>query len=253
MKRIALITGASKGLGLALTAAAARALPEIEEFWLVSRRIAATDAIAAACTRKPVRPVCLNLCDKASFDALREQLEEAEVEICLLINNAGCGFLNNVDESPAWQIAAMTDLNVRALSLVTNLALPYLVRGGHILNVSSIAAFCPNPRMTTYSATKAYVSAFSRGLREELREKGITVTAVCPGPMATDFLDAGNIKGNSKMFATLPYCDPEKVAAGAMRAVLQGKAFYTPRAFFKLYRVLAKVLPGALVVKLAKT
>lgn len=253
MKRIALITGASKGLGLALTAAAAKSLPEIEEFWLVSRHIAATDAIAAACTGKPVRPLSLDLCDKASFDTLREALESAEVEIVLLINNAGCGFLNNVHESPAWQIATMTELNVRALSVVTTVALPHMARGGHVLNVSSIAAFCPNARMTTYSATKAYVSAFSRGLREELLEKGISVTVVCPGPMETDFLITGANRENSKMFATLPYCDPEKVAAGAMKAVLQGRAVYTPRAFFKLYRVLAKVLPEALVVKLAKT
>ncbi len=253
MKRIALITGASRGLGHALTAAAAAAMPELEELWLVSRSAAVTEELTAACGGKALRAVCLDLCDPSSFAALREQLEEAAADIRLLINNAGCGYLDNVADSPAFHIAAMTDLNTRALSLVTNLALAHMGRGSHILNISSIASFCPTPRMTVYSATKAYVTAFSRGLREELRPRGITVTAVCPGPMATDFLRVGGIQGRSRTFDTLPYCDPQKVAAGSLRAALRGRAVYTPRTFYKLYRGLTKVLPQALAVKLAGT
>ena len=253
MKRIALITGASRGLGHALTAAAAAAMPELEELWLLSRSIVVSEELTAACGGRRLRALCLDLCDPAAFAALREQLDEAKADIRLLINNAGCGFLSDVADSPARWIAAMTDLNARALSLVTNLALPHMTGGSHILNVASIAAFCPTPRMTVYSATKAYVTAFSRGLREELRPRGISVTAVCPGPMATDFLDAGHIRGNSRTFAVLPYCDPRRVARGAVRAALRGRAVYTPRVFYKLYRGLTKVLPQAWAVKIAGT
>ncbi len=253
MKRIALITGASRGLGRALAAAAAAALPELEELWLVSRNITVTEELAAACGGRPLRPICLDLCQPASFAALREQLQEAEADIRLLVNNAGCGFLSDVADSPARWIAAMTDLNTRALSLVTHLALPHMAAGSHIINVASIASFCPTPRMTVYSATKAYVTAFSRGLREELRPRGITVTAVCPGPMDTEFLDIGGIRGNSKTFSTLPYCRPERVARGALRAALRDRAVYTPQGFYKLYRVLAKLLPQAWVVRIAAT
>lgn len=252
MKRIALITGASKGLGHALTIAAS-ALPELEELWLLSRNIVVSEELVAACSGKTLRAICLDLCDPMSFGALREQLSEGDVDIRLLINNAGCGYLCNVADSPAYQIASMIDLNIRAMSLVTNLALPYMRNGSHIINISSIASFCPNPRMTVYSASKSYVSAFSRGLSEELKPKGISVTVVCPGPMATEFLTTGGIQGNSKTFDTLPYCNPEQVAMGAIKAAQSGKTVYTPRIFYKLYRILAKILPQAWMIKIART
>lgn len=253
MKKIALITGASKGLGEALTIAAANAMPELEELWLISRSIVISEALSAACGGKKLRAICLDLCDPASFGALREQLGESALEIRLLINNAGCGYLGEVTDNEIYQIANMTDLNIRALSLVTNAALHYMHDGAHILNISSIASFCPNPRMAVYSASKAYVSSFSRSLHEELRTQGISVTAVCPGPMDTAFLTSGGIKGNSKTFDVLPYCEPQKVAVGAIRAALHGRAVYTPGGFYKLYRVLAKILPQAWMIKLTKT
>ena len=252
-RKIALITGASKGLGQALTAASAAAFPELDELWLVSRGIQLNDQLTAACGGKTLRAIALDLCDPASFGALREQLAGADAEIFLLVNDAGCGFLGNVEDNPAWQIAAMTDLNVRALSLVTNLALPYLPSGAKIINISSVASFCPNARMSVYSATKAYISSLSRGLYEELRPRGITVTAVCPGPMNTEFLSVGKIAGNSKMFSSLPYCDPASVAAGAMAAAKRGAAVWTPKAFFKFYRFIAKIMPHKLLVKLVRT
>ena len=107
--------------------------------------------------------------------------------------------------------------------------------------------------MTVYSATKAYVSFFTVGISEELRAKGITATAVCPGPMKTEFLDAAGITGNSRTFELLPYCDQVRVAGGALRAARDGRTIYTPRLFYKFYRGLAKITPVKLMVKLTKT
>ena len=107
--------------------------------------------------------------------------------------------------------------------------------------------------MTVYSSSKAYVSAFTVGISEELKPKGITATAVCPGPMETEFIHLGGIKGNSKTFEILPYCDQVKVAGGALRAARAGRTIYTPKLFYKTYRVLAKVLPVKLMVKFAGT
>ena len=104
-----------------------------------------------------------------------------------------------------------------------------------------------------YGATKAYVSSFTVGLSEEVRRRGITVTAVCPGPMRTEFLDLGGITGNSRAFAMLPYCDQVRVAGGALRAAREGRTIYTPRLFYKFYRVLAKVVPVKLMVKITGT
>ena len=122
-----------------------------------------------------------------------------------------------------------------------------------ILAVGAIAAFCPNPRMTVYSAGKSYVSAFTIGLAEELQPKGITATAVCPAPMQTEFLEVGRIAGNSRMFERLPYCDQVQVAGGALRAARAGRTIYTPKLFYKFYRLVAKVTPVKLMVKFTKT
>jgi len=147
----------------------------------------------------------------------------------------------------------MVDLNLKGLTAMTHVVLPYMPKGSRIMNISSIASFCPNARMTVYSASKAYVTAFTFGISEELKERGITATAVCPGPMDTDFIYAGEIKGKSKTFDVLPYCDPVKVARGALIAAGLGKTVYTPKAFYKFYRVLAKMMPTKLMMQFSKT
>ncbi|MBQ9647276.1 MAG: SDR family NAD(P)-dependent oxidoreductase [Oscillospiraceae bacterium] len=251
--KTAIITGASAGMGREFALHALRIFPEIECFWLIARREGRLKELAGDLGGKKVVCMSLDLCDEQSFDVLEEKLRDDKPEIALLINNAGCGYLGNVGETPVdWQ-TRMTKLNVTALTAVTSLCVPYMARGGHIVNVSSIASFCPNPRMTVYSSTKSYVSAFTRGIREELRAKGVTATAVCPGPMDTEFIEVGKIKGHSKTFDILPYCDPSSVAEGTLLSAKEGRAFYTPKAFYKLYKFVAKVTPQALMVKFTKT
>ena len=122
-----------------------------------------------------------------------------------------------------------------------------------MLNVSSIASFAPTPRMAVYCSTKAYVASFSKALREELRPRGIGVLTVCPGPMATEFLETAEIPGRSHAFQVLPYCDPEQVAARSLRRLLRGKGWYTNRIIYKFYHLLCKLLPHNLVMKFSKT
>lgn len=251
--RTAIVTGASSGLGREFVRQIADVFPEIECYWLIARRTDRLAEIAEMMPDKQVECLSLDLCDTMSFMALQEKLAAERPEIALLVNNAGCGYLGNIGEVDTASQTRMIDLNLRALTAVTNITVPFMSPGGCILNVSSIASFCPNPRMTVYSASKAYVTAYTVGAAEELKAKGITVTAVCPGPMDTEFLGIGNIKGNSKMFEMLPYCDQVRVAGGALRATHAGRTIYTPKLFYKTYRVLAKVLPVKLMVKFAKT
>nr|WP_325301859.1 SDR family NAD(P)-dependent oxidoreductase [uncultured Dysosmobacter sp.] len=251
--KTAIITGASSGLGRELVRQIESVFPEIECYWLIARRESRLAALAESLPEKQVVCMPLDLCDPMSFMTLREKLAADQPEVSLLVNNAGCGYLGRIGEADTSTQTRMVDLNVRALTAVTNLVVPYMGPGGRILNVSSIAAFCPTPRMTVYSAGKAYVSAYTVGAAEELREKGITVTAVCPAPMKTEFLDVGNIAGNSRMFERLPYCDQVQVAGGALRAARAGRTIYTPRLFYKVYRALAKVTPVKLMVKFTKT
>ena len=250
---IAFVTGASAGLGAQFARQIAEQFPEIDTLWLIARRVGKLEDLAQTIEGKQVICLGLDLCDAKSFKYFADYLAEKRPKVGLLVNNAGCGTLGNLGEVPNETQARMCDLNVRALTLMTNMVLPYMVSGGHIINVSSIASFCPNPRMTVYSASKSYVSAFTGGLADELKPRGISVTAVCPGPMQTEFLDVAGITGKSKTFQTLPYCDPEQVVAGALRAAKRGRTFYTPKGFYKFYRFVAKILPMKWMIKAART
>ena len=251
--KTAIITGASSGLGRELARQIEDVFPEIECYWLIARRAGQLESLSISLPGKATECLTMDLCDPMSFVALQERLTAERAEVSLLVNCAGCGYLGWMGEVDTASQTRMIDLNIRALTAITNIVIPYMPEGGRILNVSSIAAFCPTPRMTVYSSTKAYVSSFTVGLNEELRRRKISVTAVCPGPMATEFLDAGNITGNSKMFEALPYCDQVRVAGGALRAARAGQTIYTPKLFYKLYRVIAKVTPVKLMVKFAGT
>lgn len=250
--KIAIITGASAGLGREFLRQMPELYPDIEEYWLVARRkeklIEAAKEIPLQCRIFP-----MDLTKDESYDRLAAELEKQKPQVWMLINNSGCGFLGNVGEGEREKQTMMVDLNLKGLTAVTHITLPYMPKGSRIINVSSIASFCPNARMTVYSASKAYVTAFTFGIGEELKERGITATAVCPGPMDTDFIYAGEIKGNSKTFDVLPYCNPKKVARGALIAAGLGKSVYTPMAFYKFYRALAKVTPTKLMMKFSKT
>ena len=251
--KTAIITGASSGLGREVARQLTDVFPDIECCWLIARREDRLEQTAREMVG--VETVCmpLDLCDPVSFSTLSGRLAAEQPEVMLLVNCAGCGYLGRVGETETTRQTRMVDLNVRALTAVTNLVIPYMPAGGRILNTSSIASFCPTPRMTVYGASKAYVSSFTVGLSEELRRKDITVTAVCPGPMKTEFLDVGSITGRSPAFEYLPYCDQVRVAAGALRAAKAGRTIYTPKLFYKFYRLLAKVTPVKLMVKFTKT
>lgn len=251
--KTAIITGASSGLGRELARQLTDVFPDLECCWLIARREERLEEVAREMVG--VETVCLplDLCDPASFTALETRLAEEKPEVRVLINNAGCGYLGLMGEVPTATQTRMVDLNLRAMTAVTNLTIPYMPAGAHILNTSSIAAFCPTPRMTVYGASKAYVSSFTVGLSEELRRREISVTAVCPGPMKTEFLEVGSIAGRSPAFEFLPYCDLVRVAEGGLRAAKAGQTIYTPRLFYKVYRLLAKITPVKLMVKFTKT
>ena len=246
---VSVITGASSGLGKEYVHQVVKQLPDVDEIWLVARRLDRLEALAAAFPQKNFRLLSLDLCRDDDLETYRKTLCEADARVTLLINNAGFGKLGDFYEMPVADQLGMVDLNCRALTAVTSLTLPHMTKGSGILNVSSIASYVPTPRMAVYCSTKAYVTSFSQALREELRPRGIHVLAVCPGPMATEFLDVAAITGNSKTFQTLPYCRPEEVARISLGRLLRGKSWYTNRALYKLYRVLAKIVPHRLFMK----
>ncbi len=247
---IAVITGASTGLGKEYINAIIEQYPNVEGFWIIARRKELLKEIALEHPDKTIAAISLDLAKEESISLFEKLLKEGNPEIKVLVNNAGYGKGGDFFSSDRAAQAGMVDLNCRALTEITRLCLPYMLDDSLVLNVASIAAFAPTPRMAVYSATKAYVLAFSKALHNELRSRGITVTAVCPGPMDTEFWQVANItEGKSQLIDRLPRVDPQEVAEQSLRAAMAGKRLYTKGFFYKFYHLLTKVLPHGFMMK----
>lgn len=142
--------------------------------------------------------------------------------------------------------------NTEALTAVTSIVLPYIVRRGRILEVSSSAAFLPQPGFAVYAASKSYVLSFSRALHQELKPRSITVTAVCPGPMRTEFFLRASGKAELSGIKRYFMVKPGKVAAKALRDAARGKDISVYGVSMKLLRAASKVLPHALLLPLVR-
>lgn len=251
--KYAVITGASSGLGKEFTDTVLSLMPGIDKIIIIARREERLTEIKKMLGEKII-PLAGDLTDRNFINRYCEYLKSENAEVELLINNAGFGKLADFTDISVRDNAGMVRLNCEALTVMTAVTLPFMSENSHIINVCSIAAFAPNARMAVYSSTKAYVLSFSRALRFELKSKKISVTAVCPGPMDTEFLPVANIeKGTSKTFDTLPRVNPKKMARGAIKAAIKNKSVYTNRFFYKFYRFIAKILPASLVMKWCKT
>lgn len=250
---IAVITGASSGLGREYVKSVYKAYPALEEIWIIARRENKLFELKVELGEK-IRIFPIDITDPGAVNQYAEMLKATNASVRLLINNAGFGRLESFVNIPAEDNCGMVRLNCEALTLMTAVTLPFMSSGAEIINTCSIAAFAPNTRMAVYSSTKAYVMSLSRALRSELKKQQINVLAVCPGPMNTEFLPIANIhKGTSHTFDTLPRVNPREIAEKSLVASRKKKAVYTHKGFYRFYRFVAKVLPTSWVMKMAKT
>lgn len=251
--KIAVITGASSGLGTEYAKAVDKMRQDIDEIWLIARREDKLKEVAALLNKK-VRTLKCDITNDNCINEYVSLLKSENAEVKLLINNAGFGKLGYFYEISTEDNAGMIRLNCEALTVMTSVSLPFMKENSEIINTCSIASFAPNSRMAVYSSTKAYVMSFSRALRQELKDRKINVLSVCPGPMETEFLSLAGIgKGDSKTFDTLPRDNAQKVAEHSLKASLKKKAVFADHIFYKFYRFASKVLPTSIVMKMAKT
>ena len=184
----ALITGASSGIGAEM---ARQLAPHARMLVLVARRAERLESLKAELERSGIEIHChaADLADEAQVERLLAALEESGTRVDFLINNAGLGDHGLFEDSDWGRVQAMLDVNIKALTRLTHALLPGIIRSGRgaILNVSSIAAYLPMPQMAVYAASKAYVNSFTEALRAELRGTGVSVSALCPGPVETEF------------------------------------------------------------------
>lgn len=197
----ALITGASSGLGAEF---ASQLAPYTARLVLVARR---GDRLEALKSELEGMHHGLSVLIYTADLAVEEQrvafvawVSGQGLKVDFLVNNAGLGDHGEFLASDWGRVRSMLDVNISALTHLTHLLLPSMVDGGRaaILNVSSVASFFPLPNMAVYSATKAYVTSFSEALAIELRPRGITVTALCPGPVPTEFFQVAERGGEAR-------------------------------------------------------
>ena len=249
MRPVTLITGASAGIGTALAHEFAR---HGHELLLIARReqrlAELADAIAAQGHKRPLLlPVDLGAPD--AVGRIADALARLDVEPDTVVNNAGFGLVGAFGALDRARQRAMIDLNVRALSDLSYAFIEPIARHrGGILNVSSLAAFLPGPGMAVYYATKAYVLSFSEALHRELKPRGVRVTALCPGPVPTEFQARAGFVGDHA--PRLLKRTAMQVARAGYRGLMAGQRVVVPGVANKLVVGMLRYVPRGIVLAL---
>lgn len=252
-RRLALITGASSGIGLELARCAAA---DGYDTALVARREPELAAISAELSdscggRHHVIPMDLGL--PGASGALAQKLGQLSLVPHVLVNNAGFGLYGAFLDTPVSRHLELIQLNIAALTELTSLLVPHMVQEGwgRVLNVASTAAFQPGPLMASYYASKAYVLSLSEALHEELRGSGVTVTALCPGPVNTGFQGAAGLEA-SRMAPLFTRTGPGGVAQQGWDGCMKGRAVVIPGILNKVQVSSVRLLPRGAVRRLVR-
>jgi short-subunit dehydrogenase len=247
----ALVTGASSGIGEAIARQLAQAGDNLV---LVARNEVRLRNIAHELSRQFEVRVDVLAIDLVAGDAVRaltRNLDGADIDV--LVNNAGYGLHGEFIDMDEAKLIGMLQLNVVALTHLTRLLLPGMVRRhrGRILNVASTAGFQPGPLMAAYCATKAYVLSFSEALYAELAGSGVTVTTLCPGATRTGF-DAAANASKIRLFQSKGVMDAETVARFAVRGLLNGKRLVIPGLANRILAHSVGMMPRRLVLSVSR-
>lgn len=251
---VAVITGASTGIGRELAYLCARQGYDVV---LIARSQDALEKLAGeinASTGRAARFIAKDLSRLSAPDEVFEQVNAAAAApVDILINNAGFGLMGKFWELDATQQVEMINLNITALTHLTRLFLPAMIarRNGRVLNVASTAAFQPGPLMTVYYASKAYVVSFSEALHNECRDSGVTVTALCPGPTKTEFQKRAGAE-STKLFESGRVMDAATVARAGFNAMKAGKSMAIPGRMNAAMAFLTRFAPLQLTASMAR-
>jgi uncharacterized protein len=248
-RKTALVTGATSGIGLELSRLLAAGGHDLI---LIGRGIDSLNRVAdelKAHNGVRVRVIPKDLSGPAAAEELVREIEDESVEI--LVNNAGVGLADPFAKMDVAQMERMMQLNMVALTGLTRRLLPgMLARGqGQILNVASLAGYQPGgPGMAVYYATKAYVLSFSRALAAELRGTGITVTALCPGPVRTAFEVKAGLE-STRLLRWLRPLEAHTVARAAYRGMQRGRSVVIPGLLAKVLSIAGGLPPRRIALE----
>ena len=250
---VALVTGASSGIGLAL---AREIAANGHDVVLTARNRDALEAAAGGIEGKyGVRAdvIPLDLRNRDAAEQLYQTISNQKLDIGILVNNAGFGLGGEFLETDLPREVEMIQVNVTAVTQLTKLFAAGMVRrrSGRLMNVASTAAFQPGPLHAVYYATKAYVLSFSQAVAEELRNTGVTVTALCPGATATAFAETAGVT-NSGLFKRVGVDNAESVAAYGYKAMMRGERVAIPRLRDKIMVQAERLAPRAFVTRMVR-
>ena len=245
MMKIALITGASSGLGREFARQIPKLYQNLDEIWVVARRAERLNELEME-LKVPVRIFDGDLNQDYIYKKLGIALGKSHANVRMLVNAAGYGKIGTFCESGWKEETGMVDLNCRSLTRMTALCLPYMHCGSRIVNLSSAAAFGPQPGFAVYAATKSYVYSLSMALGRELKGSGIYVTAVCPGPVDTEFFDhtGKEVASVKKKFRA----DAKDVVRKALIDSARGKKISVYGLSMKAAQVASKIVPDSVIV-----
>jgi short-subunit dehydrogenase len=249
----ALVTGGSGGIGLELAKVLAR---HGFDLVLVARSRDTLEAEAGKIEGQynvKAHVFTADLRRREAPEAIRDFLLNEDIPVEILVNNAGFGLGGEFSETELARELERIQVNIAALTHLTKLFLPAMIKAksGRILNLASTAAFQPGPLMAVYYATKAYVLSFSEALAEELRNSGVTVTALCPGATRTDFAAVAQVS-NSRLFSLFGTADAADVAEYGFRAMMDGTRVAIPGFKNKIVAQANRFSPRALTAKVAR-
>lgn len=251
MKKIAIVTGASSGMGKEFAQQMDVLLEHTDEIWVIARRTGKLLELEKQMLHRVV--VCpADLTKKEDLEDIRKLLKEEKPRISVLVNAAGFGVHGRIEDVSEERLLGMLDLNCRSLTALTKICLPYMAKGGRIINLASAAAFVPQPKFAVYAAGKSYVLSFSKALNAELDSRQISVTAVCPGPVDTEFFTHDDCDISKTFYKRLVMAKPENVVKQALKDAMQRKELSFYGNGIKAFYVLTKLVPHKLILAIMK-
>lgn len=251
MEGYALVTGATSGIGLEIALNFARDGINLILVARTENKLMEIKEKIESDYKVEVLILAKDLTREEAPDEIYEEVEKRGIRVDFLINNAGFGSFGRLIATDYETEKDLVKLNVLSLLQMNKLFVPLMAARhyGYVMNVASLAAFMPGPVMANYYASKAYVLSLSEAMHEELKKDGVKVTALCPGPVRTNFQERAQLQktDTAKSFIM----EAKKVADIGYLGLLRGKAIVVPGTFEKIVPVITKLLPRSLVRKVS--
>lgn len=245
---IAIVTGASSGLGEEFVSVIEKEYSNLDEVWVIARRKEKLEKFKERYGN--IRVISLDLAKEESYAELASIFEKEKPNVRVFVNNAGYAVSGSFLEMEEKDILSMINLNVKGFTMVAKAVAPYLESGSVAVLVGSVSSFTGIPYQAVYSASKAYVKNFGSAFNLEMRKKGVKVLTLSPGNMDTEMNPLGRAKQSEKI-SQLPYLDKTKIARRSLKKAEKGKSHYTMGFFYKGYHVLSKILSTKAMGKIA--